>query len=240
MVATARDQDALKIANGTRLSGRPCEQPVMTISLAWHPSERARQGTDGRAADSYLKHMGWDEHQAVYVAHNDTAHPHVHIILNRIHPETGRVLNDAFSKNRTQEWARAYEHEHGRIWCEERIGKDYGRADGQRAKAPCPTTLPSTPATRSSATPSSRRRPGPSMRGSGRNSPNTTRTSARPSSKAGISSSARRREGAYREVRAEYKPRWVEHFRDAAAMRERGRTRSRCSCTTCAGVRPPR
>src|SRR5262245_66540839 len=84
-----------------------------------------------RAADSYLRHMGWDDHQAVYLAHNDTPHAHIHLIVNRIHPETGKVLNDAFSKNRTQEWARDYERENGRIWCEERIDKDYSRADGK-------------------------------------------------------------------------------------------------------------
>ena len=40
MIATARDQDQLKIISGERFSGRPCEQPVMTISLSWHPSEK--------------------------------------------------------------------------------------------------------------------------------------------------------------------------------------------------------
>src|ERR1700730_558908 len=121
--------------SGERLSGRRCEEPVMTISLSWHPSEKPAKEQMIEAADSYLRHMGWEEHQAVYVAHDDTAHPHLHIILNRIHHETGRVLDDAFSKNRTQEWARDYEREHGRIWCEERIGKDYSRADGKEPNA---------------------------------------------------------------------------------------------------------
>ena len=48
-----------------------------------------------KAADSYLRFMGFDEHQAVYIAHKDTEHPHLHIILNRVHPETGKVLDDS-------------------------------------------------------------------------------------------------------------------------------------------------
>lgn len=135
MIATARDQDQLKVMSGARLSGRPCELPVMTISLSWHPSEKPDKEQMLAAADSYLRDMGWDEHQAVYVAHGDTAHPHLHIILNRIHPETGRVLDDAFSKNRSQDWARDYERAQGRIWCKERIGKDYTRADGKEPRS---------------------------------------------------------------------------------------------------------
>src|SRR5262245_55557933 len=40
MSATARDAERLKAEAGERLSGRPLEQAVMTISLSWHPSER--------------------------------------------------------------------------------------------------------------------------------------------------------------------------------------------------------
>ena len=88
MIATAESHEQLKQAAGERLSGRPMEQPVMTISLSWHPSEKPDRAEIERAADSYLKHMGLDEHQAVYLAHNDTEHAHVHIIVNRVHPET--------------------------------------------------------------------------------------------------------------------------------------------------------
>jgi Relaxase/Mobilisation nuclease domain len=38
------------------------------------------------SADAFLKHMGWDGHQAVLVGHNDTEHRHIHIILNGLPP----------------------------------------------------------------------------------------------------------------------------------------------------------
>ena len=221
MIATARDQDQLKVMHGISLAGRPCEQPVMTISLAWHPSERPSKGQMIDAADSYVRHMAWDQHQAVYVAHTDTAHPHLHIILNRIHPETGRVLDDSFSKNRTQEWARTYEQEHGRIWCEERIGKDYTRANGKE-----PRSLPHDYAVDLRE---ARYHGDPQLEEAASTLDARQRDQLarhhQDEREAFLESRHRQfrqaREAAYREVREDYKPRWVEHFREAAAARER-------------------
>ena len=65
--------------------------------------------------------MGWHEHQVVMVAHNDKSHAHVHLMINCIHPETGRHLDDGLEWRRAQEWALAYELEQGRIYCEQRL-----------------------------------------------------------------------------------------------------------------------
>lgn len=130
MWATAMAQNELKRANGLSLGGRKCTDPVKTISLSWHPSETPTPEQMVEAADSYLAKMGWSEHQAVYVGHNDTAHAHIHIILNRVHPETGRVLDDRKDYRRAQEWALEYEKEHGRIFCEKRL--EYDRPPHER------------------------------------------------------------------------------------------------------------
>jgi hypothetical protein len=74
-----------------------------------------------KTVQSYLKHMKWHEHQALIVCHQDTEHPHVHVMLNAVHPETGRALNSSFEKRRTQQWAKDYEREHGQVFCEERL-----------------------------------------------------------------------------------------------------------------------
>ena len=84
------------------------------------------------AGQSFLKHMGWQEHQVLFVAHNDTKHPHVHLIINRVHPETGMTIDDTWSKTRAQKWALAYEREHGRIYCQAREAK-YSRDAGRDA-----------------------------------------------------------------------------------------------------------
>lgn len=120
MWLTAEDQNVLKRANGIRTSGRACEDPVKTISLSWHKDDQPAPEHMIEAADKFLKHMGWQEHQAVYVAHRDTEHRHIHIILNRVHPETGRTLDDYRDHKRAQTWALAYEREQGQVRCEQR------------------------------------------------------------------------------------------------------------------------
>jgi hypothetical protein len=44
-----------------------------------------------RVADKVLNRLGLSEHQAVIVAHRDRSHAHVHILVNRVHPELGRA-----------------------------------------------------------------------------------------------------------------------------------------------------
>src|SRR5919204_648282 len=39
--------------------------------------------------DCVLSDLGLSEHQAVMVAHQDRPHAHVHVMVNRVHPETG-------------------------------------------------------------------------------------------------------------------------------------------------------
>jgi hypothetical protein len=64
--------------------------------------------------------MGWAEYQAVIFCHNDR-HPHVHVMLNRVHPETGRALNDGHEWRRSQSFGLGYEREQGKIFCEQRL-----------------------------------------------------------------------------------------------------------------------
>jgi hypothetical protein len=40
-------------------------------------------------ADRLLDRLGLQDHQAMFVAHRDREHAHVHIVVNRVHPETG-------------------------------------------------------------------------------------------------------------------------------------------------------
>lgn len=121
MIRTAYAQTELKRANDISVAGRRCTEPVKTLSLSWHPDEKPTHDHMIEAADKYLKHMGWQEHQALIIGHDDTAHPHVHIVVNRVHPETGRVMDDRLEYKRSQTWALEYEKEMGRIWCENRV-----------------------------------------------------------------------------------------------------------------------
>jgi hypothetical protein len=128
MQHTALSQSYLKRMSGNRSDGRPTGKTVMTVALSWSPEQNPNQSEMIAAARSFLQYMGFQDHQALLLCHNDTRHPHIHVILNRVHPETGMTVRDNWSWRRCQEWALAYEREHGRIFCHAREAK-YGRGE---------------------------------------------------------------------------------------------------------------
>jgi len=120
MWLTAEDQAYLKMQAGVKRGGRVCEDPTKTLSLSWHKDDQPTPEHMVEAADALLQHMGWDQHQAVYVGHNDTEHRHIHVILNRVNPENGRTLDDYREQKRAQSWALQYEREQDQVRCEQR------------------------------------------------------------------------------------------------------------------------
>jgi len=120
MLWTYRSAEDLKREAGGKTGGRPLKDPVRHFSLNWHVSENPTREHMIETVEAFLKHMGWEDHQAVIVCHADK-HPHVHVMLNAVHPETGRALNSTFERRRAQEWAKQYERDHEAVFCEERL-----------------------------------------------------------------------------------------------------------------------
>ena len=129
MLWTARDAEYLKMEAGIRAGGRETESPVKHISLNWSPREDPSREHMIATSEEFLRHMKWQDHQAVLIAHNDKTFKHVHIMLNTVHPETGLKLDDGFEQRRAQSWALAYEREHG-LHCENRLKDVREREDG--------------------------------------------------------------------------------------------------------------
>jgi hypothetical protein len=121
MYLTAENAELLKQEAGVRGGGRQTENPAKHVSLNWAPVENPTREHMIETGEGYLRHMGWQEHQAILVAHDDKSYRHVHIMLNVVHPETGLRLNDDFEQRRSQAWALEYEREHNRIHCEQRL-----------------------------------------------------------------------------------------------------------------------
>jgi hypothetical protein len=121
MYSTFSQADLLKEQAGVRAGGSIVDKPVKHISLNWHPDEQPTRDEMIAAAEAFLNYMGWEEHQALLVAHNDKAHMHVHIELNRVHPETGKVLDDSFERRRASDWGLSYERDHGNVYCSQRL-----------------------------------------------------------------------------------------------------------------------
>lgn len=131
MMDTWRDRNALKKAAGFKTSGRDNKAPVLHMSLSWHPDETPSADHMRETALAALKALGLQEHQALIVAHKDEPQPHVHLLINTVHPVTGKTADLKHSKNTLSRWAEAYEREHGQIRCEQRV-KNNARRDALR------------------------------------------------------------------------------------------------------------
>jgi hypothetical protein len=69
------------------------EKPVYHLSISYAEGDapsRAMMQTD---AEKVLSQLGLANHQAVMIAHGDTAHRHVHVMVNRVDPATGKAWN---------------------------------------------------------------------------------------------------------------------------------------------------
>lgn len=117
MIATAQAADALKAAAGIKATGRKSNAHVYAYSLAWHPDEAAKldKAEMLRAVDQSLKALGAEHLQAVIVCHTDQKHPHVHVIVNRVDPHTGKMLSTSNDRLKLSDWANQYERERGQI-----------------------------------------------------------------------------------------------------------------------------
>jgi hypothetical protein len=129
MAATAKDQARLKDQAGIRTTGRKSTDVVLAYSLAWHPDEKDGLTREEMllAAHASIKALGADHCQAIIVAHNDEPHPHVHVILNRVSPEDGRMLSSSKEKLNLSKWAQAYETARGKVYCEQRVANNEAR-----------------------------------------------------------------------------------------------------------------
>jgi Relaxase/Mobilisation nuclease domain len=121
MLWTTRDAELLKQEAGVRAGGRSVETPVKHVSLNWKIGANPSQQHMISTAEHFLRSMGWEQHQAIFIAHNDKPYKHVHLMINQVHPETGLQLNDGFEKVRASKWGKAYELEQGRIDCPQRL-----------------------------------------------------------------------------------------------------------------------
>jgi AAA domain/MobA/VirD2-like, nuclease domain len=106
-------------ANQTSRTKR-CEKDVLHMSLSWHPDELPTREQMEQAAREALKALGMENARALFVAHNDTDHAHLHIVASRINPETGRAFSDTNDWIKVHGWALEYERQSGIIRCQRR------------------------------------------------------------------------------------------------------------------------
>ena len=136
MAATAKAAPDLKRLAGGSPGGRKLAKPVLHYSLSWARDETPAKREMSRAVDGSMEALGLEGHEALIVAHDDTRHPHVHVIANRVDPETGKAATLGRSKLRLSRWAEGYEREQGRIRCERRVRNNERRRAGEQVLRP--------------------------------------------------------------------------------------------------------
>lgn len=140
MYDTWDSRTALKRDAGIDLRGADNKMPVMHYTLSWAPDDRPTKEQMIDAAFKSLKALGLQDHQATIAAHNDTDHAHLHIVVNTVHPTTGRTASLKFPALALRDFAREhdrirYENEAERARTEARSMAIFARDDEQRRKA---------------------------------------------------------------------------------------------------------
>ena len=133
MAATAEASPDLKYLAGGAATGRKLEKPVCHYSLSWAKDEKPDRQEMRRAAQESLKALGMERHQALVVSHRD-GQPHVHVIANRVDPESGKAAGLNRSKLKLSKWAEEYERGQGKIRCPQRERNNARRGQGKRVQ----------------------------------------------------------------------------------------------------------
>ncbi|MDE4063243.1 relaxase/mobilization nuclease domain-containing protein [Phaeobacter gallaeciensis] len=81
------------IMRATSELSRGVKKPVYHLPISWPPEEQPPKEVQMQVADTLIADLGLSEHQYLIVAHDDGDCPHIHLVVNTVHPETGRVWN---------------------------------------------------------------------------------------------------------------------------------------------------
>jgi Ti-type conjugative transfer relaxase TraA len=99
---------------------RKCERDCLHLILSWRTGETPSREEMEQAAREALAAVGMEKARAVFVAHADTPHAHLHIVASRMNPETGRAFSDQYNYPKWQKWALDWERRHGHFQCPQR------------------------------------------------------------------------------------------------------------------------
>ena len=105
-------EDRTEIAREMRVAAAQssrCKKPVYHMSLSFAAEDRPTHAQMEEACAVVLKDLGLQDHQAWIVAHRDTAHPHVHVMVNRVHPDTGKAWSASHDYRRIERTLRQLE-----------------------------------------------------------------------------------------------------------------------------------
>jgi len=110
------------------MNGR-VKDPVYHVTLNWQEGENPTDEQAFEAARKAMKAVGMEDHQYVAAVHRDTDNVHVHLMVNRVHPDTYKAVypdRDYFKLDkcmREVELEQGWRHSPGPYAVHERDGK---------------------------------------------------------------------------------------------------------------------
>lgn len=99
-----------KIMRATAAQNVRVKQPVYHLALSFDPGDPVDRAAMERVADRVIAALELQGHQILIVSHRDRGHPHMHLLVNRVHPETGLVWNRWQDRAVIQQVLREQEH----------------------------------------------------------------------------------------------------------------------------------
>lgn len=77
-----------------------CRNACYHTIIAWAKEEAPSPEVMQEVARKTLELAGLDEHQALIMGHGDKAHAHLHMMVNRVHPATGKAWSTSHDYRR--------------------------------------------------------------------------------------------------------------------------------------------
>lgn len=87
-IGTNDPEIAAALMRATAAENVRVRYPAYHLTISFDPRDQVTREQMEQVAVRVLDDLGLSEHQAILVAHNDRAHAHVHIMVNRVHPDT--------------------------------------------------------------------------------------------------------------------------------------------------------
>jgi hypothetical protein len=91
------------------------KMPVTHYVISWQENELPSHEQLDETAKIFLARMGLEEHQALYALHRNTDNCHLHLVVNRVHPYTEKVIrpNNGFDIDMAHQIIAEIEHRQG-------------------------------------------------------------------------------------------------------------------------------
>ena len=107
--------------------------------MSWQVGEQPSHAQIDEAVSLFLDELGLKDHQTVYGLHADTDNLHLHLIINRVHPDTLKVIkpNKGFDIEAAHKAIARIEHTQG--WRREQHGRYQFLKNGELGREPIDT-----------------------------------------------------------------------------------------------------